>query len=101
VPKVGELKAGDFDRATFSEKVAYVVQQRQTRNHQCHWPGCDKQVPPALWGCYRHWRRLPKHLRDLIWKTYVPGQEKTLTPSEEYLLVAHKVQLWIKENYPW
>jgi len=64
--------------------------------HTCHWPGCDKSVPPKLWGCYSHWYALPKFLRDAIWKHYVPGQEITKTPSKRYLEVARAVQLWIE-----
>jgi len=40
-----------------STKADYVRSQGQTRNHHCHWPGCDKQVPPAMWGCKGHWYR--------------------------------------------
>lgn len=82
------------------EKVAYVKGQGQTRDHHCHWPGCDKQVPPAMWGCYRHWMMLPKALRDKVWAAYRPGQEVTMTPSREYLAVAWEVQQWIRENHP-
>ena len=80
-----------------NEKVAYVRRQRQDRNHECHWPGCDKQVPPAMWGCKPHWFKLPKSLRDAIWAAYVPGQERRMDPSDEYLRVAGVVQDWIKE----
>lgn len=80
------------------KKVRYVKSQGQTRDHHCHWPGCKEQVPPALWGCRKHWYRLPKHLRDRIWETFRPGQEKNMTPSKEYLKVAQEVQEWIKEN---
>lgn len=82
-----------------SEKVKYVKKQGQTRNHHCHWPGCEKQVPPAMWGCYPHWMKLPKNLRDKIWQCYRPGQEVSMTPSEEYLEVAGEVQKWIRDNY--
>lgn len=64
--------------------------------HTCHWPGCDKAVPPKMWGCAPHWFKLPKALRDRVWATYVPGQEITKTPSAAYLEVAHDVQAWIK-----
>lgn len=77
-------------------KARYVTRQRQTRKHTCHWPGCERQVPPAMWGCKPHWFKLPKYLRDLIWATYEPGQEVSLTPSAAYLDAAHKVQEWIK-----
>lgn len=80
------------------EKADYVRLQPQTRNHECHWPGCPKQVPPAMWGCKTHWFRLPGRLRAAVWRTYVPGQEVTLTPSAEYLRVADEVQQWCREN---
>jgi hypothetical protein len=79
-------------------KVAHVKAARQTRGHTCHWPGCTKQVPPAMWGCSAHWFKLPKALRDKVWKAYRPGQETTLTPSPEYLAAAREVQAWIETN---
>jgi hypothetical protein len=63
--------------------------------HECHWTGCNRIVPPAMWGCREHWFKLPKLLRDQIWKEYVPGQEITKTPSLRYLAVAALVQGWI------
>lgn len=33
---------------SIDDKRAYVKQATQTRNHHCHWPGCTKQVPPAM-----------------------------------------------------
>ena len=82
-----------------NDKVDYVKSQGQTRNHHCHWPGCNKQVPPAMWGCRIHWFMLPKHLRNKIWMTYKIGQEVTITPSREYIDVVNEVQIWIEENY--
>jgi len=79
-------------------KADYVRRQPQTRRHGCHWAGCVKQVPPAMWGCSHHWFRLPKHLRDLIWNTYEPGQEIGMDPSKAYIDAASKVKAWIKEH---
>lgn len=81
-----------------SAKADYVRRQKQDRYHLCHWPGCDKQVPPAMWGCRQHWFALPADLRAEIWRTYRPGQEKTMDPSADYLSAAHAVQAWIKAN---
>lgn len=81
-------------------KRTYATRQRQTRDHTCHWPGCDKQVPPAMWGCKPHWFALPKHLRDAVWDAYVPGQERRMDPSEDYLDVAREVQRWIIDHHP-
>jgi hypothetical protein len=77
------------------DKVKYVLGQKQTRNHHCHWPGCTAQVPPAVWGCKKHWFKLPRNLREKIWGAYRIGQEVNLTPSREYVKVAIEVQEWI------
>ena len=79
-------------------KADYVKRQGQTRSHECHWPGCGKQVPPAMWGCQRHWFALPRELRERIWLAYRPGQEKDATPSREYVQAARDVQAWIAEH---
>lgn len=79
-------------------KARYVLSQGQTRKHHCHWPGCERQVPPAMWGCREHWYRLPKPLRDRIWRAYRPGQEKDQTPTREYVEVAREVQDWINKQ---
>lgn len=72
------------------------ARQGQDRNHTCHWPGCTKQVPPAMWGCKDHWFKLPYRLREEIWASYRPGQEKDMNPSAAYMEAANKVQEWIR-----
>ena len=79
-------------------KAEYVKSQGQTRGHTCHWPGCGKSVPPAMWGCKAHWFKLPQVLRNKIWRTYAPGQEVNGTPSKEYLDAADEVQRWIRQQ---
>jgi len=69
-----------------------------THDHTCHWPGCNVQIPPKLWGCKSHWYMLPENLRNKIWKTYRPGQELTKDPSIEYITVAKEVQEWIRKR---
>lgn len=81
---------------TVSQKSEYVKAQKQTRSHHCHWTGCTEQVPPAMWGCKKHWYMLPVALRNQVWAAYQPGQEVDGTPSERYLEVAAKVQEWIR-----
>lgn len=81
-------------------KLNHVKSAKQTRAHTCHWPGCTKQVPPAMWGCSMHWFKLPQKLRNMIWRTYRVGQEEDLEVSQEYLTAAQLVKRWIKESYP-
>lgn len=68
-------------------------------SHACHWPGCDRAVPPAMWGCSQHWFMLPARLQARIWATYVAGQEITKTPSRAYLTAAQEVQAWIAKEF--
>lgn len=56
-----------------------------SRHHTCHAVNCDVQVPPRMHMCRHHWYMVPKALRDALWAAYRPGQERTLTPSAEYL----------------
>lgn len=83
---------------SIAKKVAYVKRAGQTRDHACHWPGCNVQVPPAKWGCTKHWFWLPKEIRDRIWRAFRPGQEINLTPSREYLDAAAAAQEWIRQR---
>ncbi len=75
-------------------KGRHTVQHK----HECHWPTCKTEVPPAMWGCKKHWFKLPKRLRNRVWATYKPGQEITKTPSQDYLNVIHDVQIWADKN---
>lgn len=83
---------------SYDTKVSHVKSASQTREHECHWPGCKKQVPPAMWGCAPHWFKLPTILRTKIWQSYRPGQEERLDPSAAYLEAANEVQQWIQGN---
>ena len=83
-----------------ASKVNHVLAARQTRPHTCHWPGCARQVPPAMWGCRAHWFRLPKRIRDGIWLAYRPGQENDLNVSESYVEWARAAQEWIAQVAP-
>lgn len=86
--------------ATIGEKVDHVraASRKGASGHHCHWPGCDKPVPPAMWGCKAHWFKLPQALRNKVWRAYRPGQEISKTPSAEYVAVAREVQAWIAAN---
>lgn len=82
---------------TIGDKVAHVrrASTGDPGDHHCHWTGCTERVPPAKWGCKKHWFMLPKDLRDEIWRTYRPGQEVSKTPSPAYVIAALKVRDWI------
>lgn len=55
--------------------------------HTCHAHGCDRLVPPAMWGCRTHWFALPKKIRDAVYREYRPGQEDDKQPSLRYMAV--------------
>ena len=82
-------------------KYDHVRKAKQTRAHVCHWTGCTRQTPPAMWGCREHWFKLPKAIRDRIWATYREGQEEALdrvTPA--YLEAAKAADEWIRSQEP-
>lgn len=56
-------------------------------SHTCHAPDCTRQVPPKMFACREHWFRLPKNIRDAIWREYRDGQEIDKKPSVRYLAV--------------
>ena len=64
----------------------------------CHWPGCERQVPPHSWACAEHWAALPKRLRDRVARAYRPGQEIDKQPSREYIQTAQEVHHWMVEH---
>lgn len=86
---------------SISKKVAYVKEEAKkgTGNHKCHWPGCNRFVPPAMWGCSEHWYTLPKLLRLKIWNAYQTGQEISKRPSPEYVRIVREVHEWITKNH--
>lgn len=45
--------------------------------------------------CGKHWRLVPKMLQDEVWATYVPGQERSKTPTAEYLIAAEDAVLHV------
>lgn len=80
---------------TIAGKVRHVLTAPRTREHFCHWPGCQRQVKPAMWGCIEHWRRLPRVLRRRVWDSYRIGQEQSGDPSLVYLETMRDVRRWI------
>lgn len=67
-------------------------------DHVCHAQGCRTPVPPSLFMCPKHWKRLPKEHRDAIWRTYQRGQEITKTPSAAYLDAAKAAVEWMAKH---
>lgn len=59
--------------------------------HLCHWPTCNKKVPPGQWACLKHWALLPTHLRRRIDRAYRCGR-----PSLEYSEVAKIAAEWCR-----
>ena len=66
--------------------------------HTCHATGCSAQVPPVMFMCKRHWFRVPKLMRDRIWKTYRAGQCDDMSPSDAYCEAAKAAVIAIAEK---
>lgn len=66
--------------------------------HRCHASGCNRAVPARMFMCRDHWYALPKPMRDAIWATYRPGQERDKRPSAEYLENARTAIAWLADR---
>lgn len=80
-----------------SAKSIYVTRPRQPRTHSCFWPECPQRVAASQLGCAPHWRRLPKHLRDAIWRSFRPGQEIDGVVSAGYRRAVRSVLAYVRE----
>ncbi|WP_226018433.1 zinc-finger-containing protein [Novosphingobium sp. FKTRR1] len=95
-PAPQQPAAGDlFDAGAKVAHVREAIKQGDHQQHTCHWPGCTSYVPPAAWGCRRHWYALPQAIRARIWAAFRPGQEDSKTPSRAYVEAARAAQDWI------
>lgn len=72
-----------------------------TSTHYCHAKHCNKPVPPSMFMCRSHWYALPRPMRDRIWATYRPGQERDKRPSHEYLDAADAAIDFIAQKEHW
>ena len=41
--------------------------------HRCPGPDCDKQVPPDMLACPRHWYQVPRPLRSAVYRAWDDG----------------------------
>jgi hypothetical protein len=77
-----------------ASKIEYVrleVAKGQTRAHECHARGCSKQVAPAHFMCFKHWKMVPPRLKAAVWEHFMPGQEKSeQVVSQAYLDAANE-----------
>lgn len=69
--------------------------------HHCHAHKCTIETGPSLFMCPFHWRMLPSVYQEAILMAYKSGQERTKTPSPEYMKAAHSAKLCLAEReYP-
>lgn len=65
-------------------------------SHTCHAKGCNKEVPPKMFMCMRHWHMLPQDKQRAIWREYQEGQEVRKDPTAKYLEVATDAIAWLE-----
>ena len=67
-------------------------------NHHCHAVGCETRVPPKMFMCLAHWRRVPRELQRAVWANYRPGQEDDKRPTAEYMRVTDQARRAVAEK---
>lgn len=65
--------------------------------HTCHATDCKRDVPPSMFMCGPHWRRVPRPLQQRIWETYRKGQEEDKMPSADYCRAAREAVVWVAQ----
>ena len=65
--------------------------------HTCHAIGCDTPVAPRLLMCRTHWATVPRACQQAVYVAYVPGQERTKTPTDVYLRAAARAIIAVAE----
>ena len=66
--------------------------------HTCHALGCDTPVHPKFLMCGYHWFFVPQACKQAVYVTYVPGQERTKTPTDVYLRAAASAIIAVAEH---
>ena len=54
----------------------------------CPVPGCGDQIDPTRLMCRHDWYRVPKRLRDQVWRTWRSGQEAASREHQQAVLQA-------------
>ncbi len=67
-------------------------------SHTCHAEGCTRQVPPRMFSCFAHWKMVPPHLQDMLWRVYRNGQENDKRVTKLYLLVQTRCRIAIAQR---
>lgn len=62
-----------------------TAERRASPRHTCHAIGCSVDVPEKHLMCMRHWFMVPKNIREQVWATYRPGQEKEKNPTQAWM----------------
>lgn len=58
-------------------------------SHTCHARECQKEVPPVMLMCRRHWAMVPKDIQRRVWAHYRRGQCDDKNPSREWIDAAN------------
>lgn len=56
--------------------------------HTCHAIACDVPVPPAMLMCKPHWFRVPRALRNDVWREYENGITRAYCAAAKAAVVA-------------
>ena len=64
----------------------------------CHALGCTKACKPTELMDTAHWQMVPLALRQAVWATYQPGQERTKRISRAYLQAVAMTVLAVAEQ---
>lgn len=66
--------------------------------HLCHANRCKSICAPSKLMCLRHWKMVPRHLQNAVYDTFKSGQERTKSPSREWVKAARNAINYVYEK---
>lgn len=70
------------------------LDSRRVVPRTCRIEGCETRHPREHYCCPAHWRALPGHLRDAIWRAV----REHGPISEEWLQAAENAEAWLEDR---
>lgn len=65
----------------------------RVETHECEAEGCREPVAKGMFMCIRHWRMVPKPLRDEVWAAYKAWRKGRRTVSlHDHLDIARQLR---------
>jgi len=64
----------------------------------CIIPECDQRISKSKIMCMRHWRRVPRSIKERICDAYIPGYSRGVIVAQEFIDAMKDAVLSVRED---